>query len=201
MDPDISYFAIMQLIRWRFVLIEESGSAGSNLLRAERVALQVRKIVEEIAFACLSAVEERNRQALLNIRTKDADAILAWLERKGLLRLPNAQRIGEPTPFARMTLEGGAGLAKGLDLDAGTLKAMFSRASALLHERHPERLLEAQVIAEREALESDLQRLRDWLWLHVMFLKSKGFLVQMGQHGTPSFMTDLTRLSDLPANN
>lgn len=78
---------------------------------------------------------------------------------------------------------------------------MFSRASALLHERHPERLLEAQVIAEREALESDLQRLRDWLWLHVMFLKSKGFLVQMGQHGTPSFMTDLTRLSDLPANN
>jgi hypothetical protein len=203
LDPVTAYYRTMLLIRHRFVSAGEELPEEAALPRAERIALQVRKIVEGVAFAALSAVERRSGAVLDSKRGQDADKLLLWMERKGLLRLPAAQRL-DPTPVEGFATSysgsGDGGLAAGLDLDVPTLMQMFSRASNLVHERHPERLADAQIEAELAAIEDDLRKLNEWLWLHIMFLRGEGFLVQMGQFGTSSFMVPLTRLSELPAD-
>jgi hypothetical protein len=75
---------------------------------------------------------------------------------------------------------------------------MYSRASSLVHERHPEQLTDTQIESELKAIELDASRLRNWLWLHIMFLRGEGFLVQMGQFGTDSFMVSISKIGDLP---
>src|SRR4051794_32612549 len=83
-------------------------------------------------------------------------------------------------------------------MDVPALRAAWSRASALVHERHPERLDGATVATEITLLEEDARKLKEWLWLHIIFLRGEGFLLQMGQFGTPSFFVSLTRAGDLP---
>ncbi len=197
LDPGAAYHATMILIRNRFLAIASSVDDEQPLTRAERIGLQVRKIVEGVAYGCLSGVEYRNQQTLADQRTKDADKLLVWLISKNLLKLPCAQRIEpSPSPEYEAVLAG----AGEFDLNAGYLRSAYSRASALVHERHPERLSTSTVVAELAAIEADAERLRSWLWLHIMFLRGEGFLVQMGQFGTPSFMVPLTREADLPSN-
>ena len=195
LGPDESYFRTMTLIRSRFSSSEASILGETPLARAERLALQVRKIVEGIAFAALSGLEARNEKVLAGHRTKSADDLLIWLNKKNLLKLPSAQRIGPAVTGFKVVMEGGAGSAAGLDQDVGSLLRMFSRASALIHEHHPERYTEAKILADLQEIEADLRKLREWLWLHIMFLCGKAFLVQMGQYGTASFMVNLTKES------
>lgn len=185
----------MILIRSRFVALEPEISGEAPIVKAERYALQVRKIVEGVAYGALSAVEHRNAQVLREQRTKDADKLLTWLDQKSLLRLPSAQRIKPPiSEDHKFVLEGAGSEDWTLDM----LKQAYSRASALVHERHPEQLENNDIRNELDALVQDATKLRSWLWLHMMFLKGEAFYVQMGQFGTPSFITSLTRLADVP---
>jgi hypothetical protein len=62
--------------------IANSRIGGSTVFdaakhRAERFALHVRKIVEAVSFAALSAAEFKNTSQLLQQRTKDASQVLA----------------------------------------------------------------------------------------------------------------------------
>lgn len=197
LDPAESYERSMTLIRERFVSLDSFPIEEASLVRAERVAFQVRKIIEGIAFAALSAVEHRNRQTLANHRTKPADKLLKWLADKQLLRLPSAQRLERSSFLDYKAVFNGAAAQ---DMDLGQLMDAYARASSLIHERHPERLTPERIASGRAAIEEDAHRLRSWLWLHIMFLKGEGFLIQMGLCGTSSFFVPLTRVGDLPAD-
>lgn len=190
MPADAAYRASMTLIRARFLALEAAPEGEAPFIRAERLALHVRKIVEGVAFSALSATEIRNAQELREQRTKDADKLLTWLDQRRLLCLPQAQRIDPaPSPGIKVTFRG----AGDEDLDLDALKAAYSRASALVHERHPERLDQGTVEGEIALLEEDARRLRAWLWLHITFLKGSAALLQMGQYGTESFLVRLDR--------
>lgn len=195
MNPTDAYYQSMVIIRSRLIAGETEIDNDTPLARAERIALHVRKIIEGIAFASLSSVEVRNKQSFERVRTKDAVDILRWLNKKCLLKLPSAQRLGASVPGYRMVLDGGAGTAQGLDLSLQELERMYSRSSSLIHERHPERLSPDEIAKELATIQNNLQQLKQWLWLHVMFLRGDGFLIQMGKHGTDSFMVNITRAS------
>jgi hypothetical protein len=186
----------MTLVRARLVSLEETLIGEISLMRAERVAFQVRKIVEGVAFAALSAVEQRNRRMLPDQRTMDPIKLLAWLERKGLQKLPAAQRIeASPSSKYKATFAG----APSHNLSRQELGEVCSRTSALIHERHPERLSAHAIVKEVGTIQEDARRMKAWLWLHVMHLRGESFLVQMGKFGTPSFFVPLTRGGNLPA--
>lgn len=192
MDPEAAYFKSMMIIRSRFIAAEIAFPDETPLAKAERLALHVRKIVEGVSLASLSAAEARNGHRLPEQRTKDADKLLDWLEKKKMLELPAAQRFGIPTNGATV-LEGGEGAARGLDLSAKELRKIYSRASDIVHEKHPERLTPERVSKDLKNIGADVAKLRAWLWLHIIFLKNAGFLVQMGQFGTESFMVNLSK--------
>lgn len=195
MPPDAAYKASMALIRARFLALEAPPGAEAPFIRAERLALHVRKIVEGVAFGALSATEIRNAQEFREQRTKDADKLLTWLHHRGLLRLPQTQRIEPPpSPEFKATFKG----AGDEDLHLDTLKAAYSRASALVHERHPERHDQETVEREIALLEEDARRLRAWLWLHITFLGDTAALLQMGQYGTVNFLVRLDRAGPIP---
>jgi hypothetical protein len=189
-----AYERSMVLIRARFIHIAELATQDA-FVRAEQIGLQVRKIIESVAFSALSAAEHRNGRQLGGQRTRDAADILKWLDKKGMLKLPCACRVAPSIdPIYKAEFNGNGSV----DLDREVLESMFSRASALVHERHPERLPEHIVRNELQAIEEDSQRLRDWLWLHMIFHKNELFLVQMGQFGTPSFFGSAEKVAELP---
>lgn len=195
MPPMHAYEAGMGIIRQRFMLVD--GLAGENpLVRAEQIAFQVRKIVEMVAFSALSAVEYRNRETLAAQRTKDAGAILAWLNKKSMLKLPHAQRV---TPSSDPSYKAVFIGHPSANIGGDELASMYSRASALVHERHPERLTVSVIDEELRGMEDSARRLRDWLWLHIIFHQGEGFLVQMGQFGSASFFGSIGRVGDLPS--
>ncbi|WP_374566045.1 hypothetical protein [Ideonella sp.] len=195
MDAVAAYEALMGTVRGRFLVLDVDVDGEGALNRAERFALHVRKTVEAVAFAALSATEHKNAGQLLQQRTKDASQLLAWLNRKKLLRLPQSQRLAPSTDPRYKAISDGRPTA---DLDAADLQGMFSRASALIHERHPERLSEEGLAIELQELERDARALRHWLWNHIVFLGKEGFLVQMGMFGSPSFMGHVSRAA--PSN-
>jgi len=190
MEPGAAYETLMRTVRSRFLILDVDVSGEDVLNRAERFALHVRKIVEAVSFAALSATEFKNRGQLLQQRTKDASQVLAWLNQKAILRLPEAQRIAPSSdPRYAVVCEGNSAA----NIGVAELQRMFSRASALVHERHPERLSLESLNGELLELEKDARALRGWLWNHIVFLGGSGFLVQMGRFETPSFLTLLTR--------
>jgi hypothetical protein len=162
---------------------------------SEQLALHVRKTVESVAFACLSAAEHRSRLDSLGQRNKGADHLLSWMQRKELLKLPSAQQVRRST-VAGYSLEVIGQGDKDLSLDQ--LKSAYSRSSSLLHERHPGAITDEWLRSTHEMLEDDARSLRGWLWQHTMFLSGSAFLVQMGQFGTTSFFVPLDRVGDLP---
>jgi hypothetical protein len=189
-----AYQITMEIIRERLVSLETPPANEAILLRAERIAFHVRKIIEGVAFAALSVAEHRNSRTLKELRKKDADKLLSWLNAKGMLSLPRASRPETTTlPDTKFGLR--AALSENLSLEQ--LKAAYSRASALVHERHPEEIT-AKLDTETVLIEEDARRLRSWLWLHIMFFPGGMFLVQMGQYGTTSFFTTHRGESDLP---
>lgn len=190
MDPKTAYETLVGSIRSRFLVLDVEVKDEAVLNRAERFALHVRKIVEGVSYAALSATEFKNASQLLQQRSKDASQVLAWLDQKKLLRLPEAQRVIPSTdPRWQVVCEGNPSANVG----ATELQKMFSSASALVHERHPERLSQEVLDRELQELEKDARSLRHWLWNHIVFLEGSGFLVQMGMYGTSSFMGLLTR--------
>ena len=190
MDPAAAYEILMGTVRGRLLILDLEVNDEGVLYRAERFALHVRKIVEAVSFAALSATEFKNGSQVLQQRTKDASQVLAWLDQKKLLRLPEAQRVTPSSdPRYGAVCEGNLPA----NVRVADLQGVFSRASALVHERHPERLSKEALKEELQELEKDARALRHWLWSHIMFLGGSGFLVQMGMFGTSSFMTLLTR--------
>ena len=194
-EPAAAYENSMMLIRERLLAIDRTDPSETPLVRAERIGFQVRKIIEGVAYGALSAAEVRNKQVLSQQRSKDADKLLSWLHSKSMLVLPSAQRLEPPPSDEYRIVIAGAGSE---DLSLTELKSMYSRASSLVHERHPEQLTNTQIESELSAIEIDASRLRNWLWLHIMFLRGEGFLVQMGQFGTTSFMGSISKIGDLP---
>lgn len=189
MEPGTAYETLMGTVRSRFLILDADFKDETLLNRAERFALHVRKIVEGMSFAALSATEFKNTSQLLQQRTKDASQMLAWLDQKKLLRLPEAQRVTPSSnPLYQIVCEGNPQANVGVT----ELQKMFSRASALVHERHPERLSLETLKGELQELEKDARSLRHWLWNHIVFFEGSGFLVQMGMFGTSSFMSLLT---------
>ena len=83
----------MAIIRSRLLSLTPIQPKVSRLVLAEHLAFQVRKIIEGIAYAALSAAERKSSQLMTKQRTKDADKVLRWLATKNLLRLPSAQRL------------------------------------------------------------------------------------------------------------
>jgi hypothetical protein len=194
MDPAAAYEILMGTVRGRLLILDVDVNDESVLYRAERFALHVRKIVEAVSFAALSATEFKNASQLLQQRTKDASQVLAWLDQKRLLRLPEAQRVTPSSdPRYGAVCEGNLPA----NVAVAELQGMFSRASALVHERHPERLSQQTLEVELQGLEKDARALRHWLRSHIVFFCGRGFLVQMGMFGTSSFMTLLTRQNPL----
>jgi hypothetical protein len=194
-EPAAAYENSMMLIRERLLAIDRTDLSETPLVRAERIGFQVRKIIEGVAYGSLSAAEVRNKQVLSQQRSKDADKLLSWLHSKTMLVLPSAQRLNPPPSDEYKVVIAGAGSE---DISLTELKSMYSRASSLVHERHPEQLTDTQIESELKAIELDASRLRNWLWLHIMFLRGEGFLVQMGQFGTDSFMVSISKIGDLP---
>lgn len=196
LSPYAAYEVGMTVIRARLISLEAKAADAHPLVQAEKVAFMVRKIVEGVAFAALSAAEYRNGQMMVDLRTKDADKLLTWLEKKRLLRLPSARRVGpapEPAP------EGCLGRlveAPDRDMSVKQLRAAYSRASALIHERHPERIILEAIEAECTALEEDGRRLRAWLWLHATSLHGEAFLLDMDKHGTDRFLARLVPIEN-----
>lgn len=95
--PYAAYEVGMTVIRARLLYLDSKPADAHPLMAAEKIAFQVRKIIEGVAFAALSAVEYRNGQMMSDHRGKDADKLLTWLAKKRLLRLPSARRV-EPAP-------------------------------------------------------------------------------------------------------
>lgn len=186
--PD-AYRASGLLIRKRLLQAETTTWAAEPLLEAEALGLQVRKIIESVAFMALSAAEYRNNTTLADLRTKDADKLLTLLQGRALLKLPEAQDIKPPSePSFAMELHG----AQSRNLDLASLKRAYSRASQLVHERHPERLDQAIVASEAIKLAQDAEALRRWLWTHTMFFRGEMILVRMQFPDQARFITQLT---------
>jgi len=174
----------MGLIYQRILLLD-GIEPEPYLVQTETLALHLRKIVEGIGFLALSASELKNKQQLLHLRTKAPVDILAFLKKRGILRLPEAQDIGaSPDPEAK----GQFTPRPDRDLSLGDLDALFSSTSSIVHERHPERLNQEVVAKAHSNLLLDAQRIRRWLWLHRMHFGEAGLLVQMAEFGTPHFV-------------
>ncbi len=84
----VAYERTMSVVRTRLLTIGDARKGASGLMLAELIALQVRKIIEGVAFASLSALELRNDRIAASERTKDPARLLEWLEKRKLLRLP-----------------------------------------------------------------------------------------------------------------
>lgn len=196
--PYTAYEIGMTVIRARLLSLETKPPDRHPLVHAERAALLVRKVVEGVAFAALSAVEYRNGQMMPELRNKDADKLLSWLDKKRLLRLPSARRVSPAAEPAPVGCLGSLAEATEHDMTVDQLRSAYSRASALIHERHPERFLPDAIEAESTALEKDGERLRAWLWLHVVRFEDEAFLLDMERYGTPRFLGRLVPMAEAP---
>ncbi len=187
-QPQESYVFSASIIAQRLTILR-GLPAPSSYLEAETMALHVRKIVEGVAFAALSAIEH-SAAHLESWRTKDADKLLGLLESKRLLLLPTAQDV-QP---------GVATGASARNLSAKDLKAAFGLASGIVHERHPERLTNDVVAKMCAEIASTAARLDGWLWNHVTHFvrdsRQSAFLVRMGLLGVPGFFAPLTKVGD-----
>lgn len=189
------YADSMGLICQRFHLIDSLEAGLPLLTEAETIALQVRKIVEGIAFAALSGTEHRNKSKLLNLRSKDGADIIRYLEKRQLLQLPLAQEIRKSDDPAYSLILSGRGE---LDLTADDLTSAFKLASQVIHERHPERLSLGQVTRERDRLREIAISLRRWLWTHMTTHRGEAIVVQMGLYPTEGWCGGASKIAPLP---
>lgn len=191
--PSEAYTLSMSLIAQRFRVVENYATDEVSYLNAELHALQVRKIVEGVSYAALSAFEHVHGDS--GQRTSDAKKLLDWMVRKKLLVLPGAvtvERVSEASHSIRVTL------SPARDLGPEFLDEAYVRSSDILHERHPERLDGSKLEGILRGLQADASRLRGWLWNHWMPLPDQAFLVQMGMNGTSSFWARLDKRPENP---
>ena len=179
----------MSIIAGRIQVFDELPADASFIFIAESYALHLRKIVEGLAFAALSAFEHTEGR-LDQLHRKDPDALLRHLDKKGLLRLPRAYDIrqsDDPTYRAKLLA------TPDRDLNVGDLYKVWDRASRVLHEQHPKRITKEVLQEIGTALRSDAARLRGWLWSHCVHFKGELFMVQMAKVNTEAFAATLKR--------
>ncbi|WP_422011022.1 hypothetical protein [Reyranella sp.] len=112
-----------------------------------------------------------------------------------MLRLPHAQIFRESlVSDIRVVSEG----AQDKDWTKARLLDAFSRASALIHQKHPEELTDKYLAAAVLEIEKDARDLREWLWKHCIFLRDEAFLVQMMFDNPHHFFVSMGKFSDLP---
>lgn len=189
------YESSIALIAQRLTLVA-ALPPDVTYLNAEAHALHVRKTVEGLAFAALSAAEH-GAGPMVGQRTKDPIPLLAFLESKRLLTLPKAQDVTQSDGREPRIVAAGAGSR---DLHVPDLRRVWGSASEVLHERHPARLTDERLREMVANVRRDAAHLRAWLWNHITFLGGAGFLVQMGLRGTPSFMVQITKIAPLPGD-
>ncbi len=179
----------MSIITGRIQVFNELPEDASFVFVAESYALHLRKIVEGLAFAALSAFEHTEGR-LDHLHRKAPDALLRHLDKKGLLQLPRAYDIRQSDDRAyRAKLLP----APDRDLHVSDLYKVWDSASRVLHERHPERITKEALRETGAALRSDSARLRGWLWSHCVHFKGELFMVQMAKVNTDSFAASLKR--------
>ena len=74
------------------------------------------------------------------------------------------------------------------DLQPHDLYGIWTRASAHIHERHPERLTKETLEKAVAECGADASKLRSWLWSHRVHHKGQLFLVQMALAPQPGFV-------------
>lgn len=190
-QPAMGYQIAMRLIHARLVAVGNPVEGSLPLFRAEMVGVAVRKVVEGLAFAALSAAEHQNPKLPRSFRTKDANHLLSSLDSKGLLRLPEANDVLPPSDDTHVAIFQGR---PERNLTVAKLKAMYSRASVVIHERHPERLTDQTIAQEVIALEQDVRDLRLWLWTHVTFIQKEAYAIQMNQINAQDFWISLGKV-------
>ena len=190
-QPAIGYQVAMRLIHARLVVVGNPAGGSLPLFRAEMAGVAVRKVVEGLAFAALSAAEHHNPKLPRSFRTKDASHLLSSLDSKGLLRLPEANDVLPPSDDTHVAILQGR---PERNLTAAKLKAMYSRASAIIHERHPERLTDQAIAQELATLEQDVRDLRLWLWTHVTFIQEEAYAIQMDRIHAQDFWISLSKV-------
>lgn len=191
------YADSMGLICQRLHLLKNLPPDAPALTDAETVALQVRKIVEGIAFAALSGTEHRNNEALISLRSKDGAEIIRTLARRKMLHLPSSQDIrSSDEPDLRAILSGRGDR----DMSAAELAEAFKFASQVIHERHPERLSLDQLQRERDRLRHTARRMRNWLWTHATTHNGQAIVVQMGLYPAEGWCAAVNKVAPLPAD-
>ncbi len=191
------YAASIGLVRQRLQLLGGLPTESSPLTDAETVALQVRKIIEGIAFAALSGTEHRNKEALIGLRSKDGAEIIRTLARRKMLHLPCSQDFKSSSDPAYRVIMSGRG---DRDITADELIEAFGLASRVIHERHPERLSPLKLEQEREALRAFAGRLRDWLWTHSTLHNGEAIIVQMVLYPAASWCVSASKIAPLPGH-
>jgi hypothetical protein len=96
----------MSLIRQRFIALTQALEGETWLTPTGRIALQVRKIVEGVAYGALNGAEHRNQQTLSQ-QLKDADPLLGWLTGKKLIHKIFPLAIGVAFVFSTVPMEYG----------------------------------------------------------------------------------------------
>jgi hypothetical protein len=150
----------MALIAARLQLLQEwPADDRAYIFVVESYALHLRKIVEGLAFAALSAFEHAEG-LLQHLHRKDPDALLRHLEKKGLLALPTSAdvaRSSDPASTVIVTPRAER------DLQPRDLYDIWTRASAHIHERHPERVSKESLEKAVVEFDADTSGLRAWL--------------------------------------
>lgn len=189
------YADSMGLICQRLHLIKSLPPGAPDLTDAETIALQVRKIVEGIAFAALSGTEHRNKEKMLNIRTKDGADIIKFLSKRGMLYLPTSQDLSSSSdPSYRLVLSG-RGDRDMTDVD---LIDAFKLSSKIIHERHPERLAMSELKRDRDCLRKIAEQMREWLWTHMVSHRGEAIIVQMGLYPRDGWCGTASKIAELP---
>ena len=185
----------MGLICQRLHLLRTLSTDVPALTDAETVALQVRKIIEGIAFAALSGTEHRNKGTLIGLRSKDGAEIIRTLSKRKMLHLPCSQDFKSSADPAYRVIISGRG---DRDMTADDLAEAFKLASQVIHERHPERLGPERLEQERSNLRAVAERLRDWLWTHMTLHNGEAIVVQMVLYPAEGWCVAANKIAPLP---
>jgi hypothetical protein len=192
-SPAELYADSMGLICQRLHLLKSLPSDVPELADAETIALQVRKIVEGLAYAALSGSEHRNKEVIIGLRSKDGADVLRSLSKRGMLHLPKAQDLSRATNPAYEIVISGRG---DRDMTEIELIDAFKLASQIIHERHPERLTLHGVRADRDKLRSITSKMREWLWTHMVSHRGEAIVVQMALYPKEGWCGTASKLAD-----
>jgi molybdopterin-binding protein len=136
-EPAVHYARCVEMIARRLRVLDTFGTEATHLA-AESYALHVGKVVEGIASAA-ARVAEQGGGPSVDLRTLDADKVLARLHAKGLLVLPKAEDIGKSDQPGLAVVISGAPIR---DLEVMDLKQAFRASADILRSPYLEVVLD-----------------------------------------------------------